>query len=141
VSALFSIADLADMVFPRLSLRGILSMLCAYFDDTGTHDDSPLTAVAGLVGEVAAWTSLEGRCKTVLRDYGLTVFHAEDCEVGRPPFALPSMQRDILVREFANIIANHDPLPMSWGIEVRAWEREVDRKPSSAPFKARYRSL
>jgi hypothetical protein len=39
--------------------EGVLVILRAYFDDAGTHDDSDVTVMGGLIGSVDQWERFE----------------------------------------------------------------------------------
>ncbi len=94
-----------------------------YFDDTGTHKGSSVTAAAGMVGAAHEWSALEVRWQKKLADYGLSDFSAAKCAQGEPPFDhLKGTERDSLVRELANLISEHHLLPISAAVEIEPWE-------------------
>ncbi len=55
------------------------AMLSAYFDESGTHDDSKVFVVAGLIAPVEKWERLSESWTKTLRREGLEHFHMVDC--------------------------------------------------------------
>ncbi len=66
--------------------EGLWVMLHAYFDESGTHSDSPIVVVAGLAAEVRQWEKFVIEWKRILCDVGLPYFHAADFSLGADPF-------------------------------------------------------
>ena len=76
------IADIADVLHPRSSRWRALALLVAYFDESGTHERSPITAIGGFVASKAAWEVFETDLAAVLAPYadkGVREFHMTDC--------------------------------------------------------------
>lgn len=82
--------------------------LKAYFDDSGTHDHSPVVVMAGLVAGEAEWAALETEWEDLKAEFGISKFHMNklinrpwkseyrgwsDCKAGR---ALTKFRRAIL---------------------------------------------
>jgi hypothetical protein len=63
--------------------RRTVAVLYGYFDGSGTHDGAKVCAIAGFVGEVAAFENLHDRWKIILEDprwpTRLKEFHTVDC--------------------------------------------------------------
>lgn len=53
------VADLFQTLLPRDCPNGWLAMLRAYFDDSGTHEDSAVVLMAGVFGTEWEMRSLE----------------------------------------------------------------------------------
>jgi hypothetical protein len=93
MTAHIPIADLFRVLLPRDSLSGCLAMLTAYFDDSGTHEDSNVVLVGGIVGTEWQLTSLERLWKPHIdrplcgRKPQLRRFHATECYDSRNEFA------------------------------------------------------
>lgn len=65
-------------------------MLRAYFDESGTHNASVVTAMGGYVATEADWISLEREWNAILGEVahlGVTHFHLCDCLMGEGEFA------------------------------------------------------
>lgn len=106
-------------------------LLKAYFDDAGTHKRSEVKGLGGLIGTEDAWTALEDDWGPVIDDYrpyGLTAFHAYDCEVGDGDFQnIQRPIREAISRKFARIIRTHKQLRPIWSAVVQeAWDQEAD---------------
>jgi hypothetical protein len=52
--------------------------LTACVDESGTHEDSSITVVAGIVGYAGQWTKFEKKWARMLKEANLTHFHARD---------------------------------------------------------------
>jgi hypothetical protein len=63
-----------------------VAMLEAYFDESGSHDGSPVLCVAGYVFEKDRCLALDLSWKAVLERFGLPYFHMVDCAHGSAPF-------------------------------------------------------
>ncbi len=77
------------MSFPGLEFDGAVDgyqkkkpMLVAYFDESGTHDQSKVVCIAGLVGTAIEWSRIERPWEENLRTTRVPWFHANDCEEG-----------------------------------------------------------
>jgi hypothetical protein len=84
-----------------------------------------------LVGTKEAWEAFERDWQTVIndfKDYGLTAFHAADCEVGNGDFkTFPREIREAISRRFARIVATHTDLRIFWSsVENAAWDDMID---------------
>jgi hypothetical protein len=128
---MIAVSELADMLHARANPWKALFMIRAYFDDAGTHSASEVTTCGGMVGTKEAWSAFELDWQTVIADfqgYGLTAFHAADCEVGKGDFQDFSREiREAISRRFSRIIAKHTDLRIFWSsIENAAWDEVTD---------------
>ena len=57
-------------------------MVEAYFDESGTHDGSPVLCMGGFVTESEAAKRLNGDWEEMLSKYNLPFFHMTDCANG-----------------------------------------------------------
>lgn len=77
-------AQLAWLLFPRATPEKLL-MFAAYYDDSGTHDDtgretgSQVVVAAGYVGQPSEWQALEEEWNALLERESLKLYHAVDC--------------------------------------------------------------
>jgi len=58
----------------------------AYFDESGTHDDSQFVVVSGYVSSVQKWVEFSAQWMAALREWGLEFFHMTDFAVKAPPY-------------------------------------------------------
>jgi hypothetical protein len=86
----------------------IVALIEAYFDESGSHDGSPVLCIAGFVFTSDACLKLDAEWKAVLDKYGLPFFHMVDCAHGTPPFnKLTRDQRIAAEKEMIGIIRKH----------------------------------
>lgn len=52
-------------------------ILTAYLDESGTHDDSPVTVMAGILANAAQWARFEEAFSALQKAYGFRVFHTK----------------------------------------------------------------
>lgn len=82
-----------------------MAMYSAYFDESGTPDDSQFMVVAGAVADVDQWRHFEREWELVLAPLGTKLFHAVDFESGAPPFGkLTERERDELFAKLVGIV-------------------------------------
>ena len=84
-------------------------------DESGINPESKFCVVAGFLGSVEQWSSLEATWSTILTNYGLECFHAVDIFAQSPKGPLRSPYRewglsktDKMLSDLANEIASHE---------------------------------
>lgn len=55
----------------------IFMIFTAYYDESGTHGDSPITVLAGFVGNANDWVDFEIEWRKILKKYNITHVHAK----------------------------------------------------------------
>jgi hypothetical protein len=68
-------------------------ILTAYFDESGTHDGSPYTVMAAVMGHGCQWTAFQRDFNNLKRSFGFSVFHAKEVRAGKGEFANWSAER------------------------------------------------
>ena len=118
------------MVLPSGSTDGILCMLEAYFDDSGTHDDSEIVLWAGLFGNRYQWEFFNQLWAKKLADPSpgkppIKRFHMVDCYNSTGEFAgWRRAATDFLAHELTNVSqrrcseATQSPYPERTGIRL-----------------------
>jgi hypothetical protein len=131
VSAPLSIRDFARVVLPRSSQDGILGMLTAYFDDSGTHLTSDVVLLVGVFGNEHQWTFFENLWRKRLNEAvpgkdPIHRFHHYDCHQSINEFlGWSRTETDFFVHELGQILSK----TMLWGcaaaISRKDWDRAV----------------
>lgn len=73
---------LSKGVFHHWDPYRIFMYLTAYIDESGTHDDSSIVIIAGVVGHAGQWRKFEKKWGRMLLDHKLPYFHAKEIENG-----------------------------------------------------------
>jgi len=80
-------------------------MLAAYLDESGTHVESPVLAVAGFLAPQGHWLEYESKWSGVLEKWGLSTFHMVEYENRQGPYAqFSNEQRKELLASLIDII-------------------------------------
>lgn len=78
--------------------------LTAYFDESGTHDDSPVAAMAGFVGDKRQWAKFEKRIRKLFTRFKVSAYHTVDIRRTKADFKGWSVDRKIeFLDEFQHI--------------------------------------
>lgn len=112
-------------------------MLAAYFDASGTHNDSPIIVVAGYVAEVTRWRTFQSKWADILKKENLSFFHMTDFESGHGPYkGWPTGRRTHLIKKLCRCIKGKTLFSVSRAIikkDYRVSKEKVDvLKPYSA---------
>ncbi len=79
--------------------------LTAYFDESGTHDDSEIAGMAGFVGDAREWRKFEKRVKKLFARYRISAYHTIDVRRTKANFKDWKVDRKIeFLDEFQHII-------------------------------------
>jgi len=106
-------------------------MLRAYFDDSGTHPESHVTVMGGLVGSAAQWKQFERQWAEKLEHPlpgkpPLNLFHLSECKAGAGEFADYNLtERDAVTHDFRQIIIASDLIGTASAVDRRAWNELV----------------
>lgn len=110
-------------------------MLTGYFDDTGTHDNSPLIGFAGLIGNEEIWHLFEASWHEKLQrplpgKPLLERFHMADCMARQGEFQGYSVpERDAVVYDFRQIIIASGVWGYAVGVSRPDWDELVKPSP------------
>lgn len=98
--------------------------MSVYFDESGTHDGSPVCCVAGYLFESEQADRLDKEWIEALTEYGISYFHAVDCAHGIKEFKkLSGKQRKELVIRLVGIIKRR----MTIGVAVSVSDTDFKR--------------
>ena len=108
-------------------------MLRAYFDDSGTHNDSDVAVVGGLVGSVEQWAKFEhcwaARLADPLPGYNkppLKMFHLSHCNAKEGEFVgYTDGECDAVTHDFRQIIIDAKLISTSSAIDKKAWDELI----------------
>ena len=106
-------------------------MLSGYFDDSGTHADSPVVVWAGLLGTEAQWERLEPAWKAKLEEplpgkAPLKQFHLSACAAADDEFRYYSpAERDLVRHEFRTLIIEAGLLSIGSVVSRPDWDELV----------------
>jgi hypothetical protein len=94
-----------------ISDASLVIMLAAYFDESGTHDDSDAVTVGGFVASRERWEAFEAEWKAFLQRESIKRFHRVDLECFQKEFhrdnGWDEERRDRIVSEAQAIIGEH----------------------------------
>jgi hypothetical protein len=137
MSAFLPIRELAGICLPSGIREGLFVMLRAYFDDSGTHDDSEIVAVGGLIGTTKQWEDFEQRWSALLAcplpgKPPLRRFHLSPCNARDGEFVgYSDAECDALAHDFRQILIETRVISTASAIDKKAWNELVigeDRK-------------
>lgn len=111
-----SSASFAEMAFAlHWAPRELVLALWAYFDESGDPSEDIPLAVAGCVATCEAWREFESDWLRVLKDHGVSWFHAVDLEHARGEFAAwggDRQRRERLLDALIQVVSRHTLLPV-----------------------------
>jgi hypothetical protein len=88
--------------------KGLVGVLAAYFDESGTDDESPVMCVAGYLFTAPKATVFTRRWNTALERAGVEYFRMSECAHGRGQFKGMPMERRIeLERKLIELIRQY----------------------------------
>jgi hypothetical protein len=110
MSAYLPIRELVSVTFPTGRPEGALLMLRAYFDDSGSHPDSEVVVVGGLIGNPAQWDEFERKWAALLAaplpgKPPLKRFHLSACNAQDKEFSgYNETECDAITHDFRQIL-------------------------------------
>lgn len=108
------------------------AMLCAYLDDTGTHKDSVVAGVFGLVGTPAEFSLIDEAWRSYLKSVGLSWFHSVDCEYRKKEFSdREQPDRDAIWKRLIETIGNHAVVMVGSAVVRADWDQALTPKEKS----------
>jgi len=127
----FSVWEFARAFSNIGEIGDLVVVLVAYFDDSGTHETSPLVCIGGLIGDESQWISFKREWKARLDapldgKPPLEAFHLTDCTAGYNEFvSYNQAERDRITYLFRQIILDTELVSFASTINRRAWEELI----------------
>jgi hypothetical protein len=81
-------------------------IITAYFDESGTHKDTPLSVMAGYLGDEQQWQEFDVRVGELFAEFGVRQFHLVDLRHSDKDFAEWSIDKKIQLTDELQHIAN-----------------------------------
>jgi len=124
-------------------------MFQGYFDESGVHADSSMFVLAGYVAPEKEWNRFIPKWRAVLNRYGISVFHASQCNSNKgefEKFADRREERNQFVEELLNLIGERPRiLAFHSAVAVREFSREmlvrISPKTTGHPYYVAMKSL
>jgi hypothetical protein len=111
-------------------------MLSAYFDESGTHRESSICVVAGLVASPDQWDRLTRSWQRVLDSASITDFHASDCTTGGGIFrGWSPKEREQLYCRFVDIIRRAVAFRVWTAVVMDDFHLHYDDKKEKLPYR------
>jgi len=118
----------ARLVYPNDGHQKVFAMLRVFLDDSGSHTNSKLCAVAGYFGGTLSWYCFERMWNKVLRRARIREFHAKDfwgrTETGEKvgPFKGWSDEKsEGLLNDLLSVIRRARVYPVGAGMVMKDW--------------------
>ncbi len=107
-----------------------------YFDESGKFNDSTVVAIAGYVSSPLKWNRFSNEWRRTLDNYGISNFHAADCEHGVGEFKkLDKEKRTELLIRLIPIINKHIVFGVGFGYFVEDFKAvTIGRTQNSHPM-------
>jgi Protein of unknown function (DUF3800) len=127
-------------------------MLIGYFDESGTHDEAPVAAIAGYIARVEDWAPIEIQWRQELASLasrGVKTFHMAHCLGQWSEFSrVPKAECDSLIERLSGILERADIKAIWSAVDVPDWNavttsrfREVFPKPYDFCFQGVLREI
>jgi hypothetical protein len=111
--------------------KGLVIMLRAYFDDSGTHPTSDAVLLGGLIGTCEQWNQFESEWAAKLAaplpgKPALPRFHLAACTACDEEFlGYSRAESDAVIHDFRQIILDAGLIGMASAIDRRAWDELI----------------
>lgn len=131
MSALPAFGDVARALLPRSSRGGLIIVLSAYFDDSGTHGDSEIVVMAGFIGTEDQWKPFDEGWAAKLKEPlpgkpTLKRFHMAECAARRGEFTSYSdPESHAVIHDFRQLILDAKLTGHAMAVDKAAWDQII----------------
>jgi len=120
---------LLDILLPQGG--HVVQLVEAYFDESGTHDDSPVLCVAGYIFEKGSCVMFDKEWSNVLNKFNLPYFRMSACAHHSEPFnKLTNDQCDQVARNMISIIKKWASKGIAITVEQKIYDKIVPTSPN-----------
>lgn len=111
--------------------KGVMALLRAYFDDSGTHKGSPVVVFGGLIGTDIQWESFDEAWRAKLAEPlpgkpRLSKFHLSSCMAADGEFRdYKPVEREAVAGAFRDIILDYGLASTASAVDRAAWDELV----------------
>ena len=122
-----TIREIMSIGLPVGRSKAVLAMLKLFIDDTGTHQDSAVVGVGGLIGNEAQWEKFNSDWQAILDapmdgKPPLRKWHSYDARWGEGEFqGYNQAERDLITRRFRDVITGSGVCSFANMIDGAAW--------------------
>jgi hypothetical protein len=109
----------------------VIAVLGAFFDDSGTHSDSPVVAIGGLLGTEAQWEAFAPRWDALVKEplpgrASVKKFGLSKLRGGYEQFRdYDRVERDQINTRFKNIILEVGFVTLAAAVDRQAWNELI----------------
>lgn len=113
-----------------------MAIFTAYFDESGTPQDSKFLLVSGYIAPVREWLEFDRRWNQILASYGVKDFHMKDFAHSRGDFESwkgKEPKRKRFLGELINQICLHAKGSFSAALDLEGWKKANEKYPLDEP--------
>lgn len=108
------IGRLALSLYPAEPCKRLFSVFTAYYDESGTHKGSPITVLAGFIGDAEGWADFEREWRKILVKHDLRFVRAKQLFHRQGPYrSWPDKQFDHLRADLLYVLQEHKDFQVS----------------------------
>src|SRR6267143_1149663 len=131
------VAEAFRLAFPNGATERVIVALTAYFDESGTHANSPAVSVAGYLASDASWSAFADDWREALAIYNIPAFHMSALLGGRGAFtAWPKAKRHPRLMKLIAIANRHVMATFGCAIDLETYRAVTRPRPGTEMISA-----